>query len=42
MTVSENKSGKKVILSLIPISLGYNFGLMLLLIILAPLIANKL
>ena len=40
--VSENKSGKKVILSLIPISLGYNFGLMLLLIILAPLIANKL
>lgn len=40
--VSENKSGKKVILPLIPISLGYNFGLMLLLIILAPLIANKL
>ena len=40
--VSENKSGKKVILPLIPISLGYNLGLMLLLIILAPLIANKL
>ena len=40
--VSENKSGKKVILPLIPISLGYNFGLILLLIILAPLIANKL
>ena len=40
--VSENKSGKKVILPLIPISLGYNLGLMLLLIILAPRIANKL
>ena len=40
--VSENNSGKKVILPLIPISLGYNLGLMLLLIILAPLIANKL
>lgn len=40
--VSEGKRGKKVVLSLIPISIIYNIILMLLLIILAPFIANNL
>ena len=40
--VSEGKRGKKVVLSLIPISIFYNLCLMILLILLAPLIANNL
>ena len=40
--ISSNINSKKVILPLIPITLIYNFILMLVLIILAPLISNKL
>ena len=40
--VSEGKRGKKVVLSLIPVSLLYNIILMIILILLAPIIANKL
>ena len=40
--IASRISSKKVILPLIPISLIYNFVLMLILIILAPFIANKL
>ncbi len=40
--VSEGKRGKKVVLSLIPISIFYNLFLMALLILLAPIIANNL
>ena len=40
--VSEKMNSKRVVLSLVPISLGYNFILMILLIILAPFIANNL
>ena len=40
--VSEGKRGKKVVLSLIPISIIYNLILMILLILLAPFIANNL
>ncbi len=40
--VSEGKRGKKVVLSLIPISIIYNILLMIILILLAPYIANNL
>lgn len=40
--VAKKQSGKKVILPLIPISLLYNFGLMIVLILFAPYIANNL
>ena len=40
--ISERKSGRKIILSIIPVSLIYNFILMLLLILLAPFISNNL
>ena len=40
--VSERKNSKKIVLSLVPISLCYNIILMFLLIILAPFISNKL
>ena len=40
--ISSNINSKKVILPLIPITLIYNFILMTILIILAPIIANKL
>lgn len=40
--VSVGKSGKKVVLSIIPISILYNICLMILLIVFAPFIANKL
>lgn len=40
--VSEGRRGKKVVLSIIPISIIYNITLMILLILLAPLIANHL
>ena len=40
--VSEKKSSKKVVLSIVPVSLIYNFILMILLIIFSPFIANKL
>lgn len=40
--VAEGKRGKKVVLSLIPVSILYNIILMFLLILLAPVIANKL
>ena len=40
--VSEGKRGKKVVLSLIPISIIYNIVLMIILILLAPFIANNL
>ena len=40
--ISERKSGRKIILSIIPVSLIYNFILMGLLILLAPFISNNL
>ena len=40
--VSEKGFGKKIVLPLVPISLGYNFVLMILLIITAPYIAKYL
>ena len=40
--VSVGKSGQKVVMSIIPISIIYNFILMLLLILSAPFIANNL
>ena len=40
--VSENGKSKKIVLSIIPVSLIYNFILMILLILLAPTIATKL
>ena len=40
--ISERSNGKKVIIPLIPISILYNFILMILLILLAPFIANNL
>ncbi len=40
--VSEGKRGKKVVLSLIPISIIYNIALMVILILLSPFIANRL
>lgn len=40
--VSEKGNGRKIVLPLLPISLGYNFLLMILLIILAPFIAEYL
>lgn len=40
--ISERNSSKKVILPLIPICLLYNLGLMIILILLAPYIANNL
>lgn len=40
--VSEGKRGKKVVLSLIPISILYNIFLMIIIIILAPFISSKL
>ena len=40
--VAVNKNSKKIVLSIIPISLIYNFILMILLIIFAPIISNKL
>lgn len=40
--VAEKKNSKKVVLGIVPISLIYNFILMILLIILSPFIANKL
>ena len=40
--VSEGKRGKKVVLSLIPLSIIYNLFLMIILIILAPFISNNL
>ena len=40
--IAEGKRGKNVILSLIPISLIYNFILMIILILLSPFIANNL
>ena len=40
--VSEGKRGKKVVLSLVPICFLYNLFLMLMLILLAPFIANNL
>lgn len=40
--ISENRSSQKTILSIIPISLLYNFILMLILIILSPYIATNL
>lgn len=40
--VSEGKRGKKVVLSMIPISILYNTILMIILIVLAPVISNKL
>ena len=40
--VSEGRRGKKVVTSLIPISILYNIILMILLILLAPFIANNL
>ena len=40
--VSEGKRGRKVVLSMVPISIIYNIFLMLILIAFAPLIANKL
>ena len=40
--VAEGKRGKKVVLSLIPVSILYNIILMILLILLAPFISNHL
>ena len=40
--VSEGKRGKKVVLSLVPVSIIYNIILMILLILLAPIISNHL
>lgn len=40
--ISERRNSKKVVLSIIPTSLIYNFILMILLILLAPFIANHL
>jgi len=40
--VSTKKNSKHIILSIVPISLGYNFILMIILILLAPTIANNL
>lgn len=40
--VSERKNSKKIVLSIIPVSLIYNFILMILLIKLSPFIANRL
>lgn len=40
--VSEIGKSKKIVLSIVPVSLIYNFGLMIILIILAPFIANNL
>ena len=40
--ISEGKRGKKVVLSLVPISIIYNIILMIILILLSPLIANHL
>ena len=40
--VAEGKRGKKVVLSLIPVSIFYNIILMILLILLAPFISNHL
>ena len=40
--ISERNNSQKTILSLIPISLLYNFILMFILILLSPYIANKL
>ena len=40
--ISERRSSKKVILSMIPVSLLYNFILMIILIIIAPFISNIL
>lgn len=40
--ISEKRNSKKVVLSIIPTSLIYNFILMILLILLAPFIANHL
>lgn len=40
--ISERGNGRRVVLSIVPISLIYNFGLMFLLILFAPVIANYL
>ena len=40
--ISERKNSKRVVLSVVPISLIYNFILMIVLILLAPYIANNL
>ena len=40
--ISEGKRGKKVVLSIIPISILYNICLMILLIVFAPFIASRL
>ena len=40
--ISEGKRGKQVVLSLIPVCVFYNFFLMIILIMLAPFIANNL
>ena len=40
--IAQSGNSKKVVLSIVPISLIYNFILMILLIILAPFIANRL
>ena len=40
--VSERRNTKKVVLSIIPVSLIYNFFLMIILIFLSPVIANNL
>ena len=40
--ISERKNSKRVVLSVIPVSLIYNFILMIVLILMAPFISNNL